>query len=149
MSNYSIRQERPLHYRVFIKWTCIDSLYLIDSNICDWLAETVTAFKIIELVFNMKHLTPYILIDRMMLWCEKCLPFAATSLGMRLPKPVLYCSCLSVLCVAACFLNRCIMMTSSNGKNFRVTGPLCGEFTGHQWKASDAELWCFLWSVPE
>ena len=38
---------------------------------------------------------------------------------------------------------------------FRVTGPLCGEFTGHQWmwipltKASDAELWCFLWSAPE
>ena len=28
-------------------------------------------------------------------------------------------------------------------------GPLCGEFTGHRWvprtKASDAELWCFLW----
>ena len=41
------------------------------------------------------------------------------------------------------------MMTSSNGK----TGPLCGEFTGHRWifhtKASDAELWCFLWSKPE
>ena len=36
---------------------------------------------------------------------------------------------------------------------FRVTGPLCGEFPGHQWipltKASDAELWCFLWSAPE
>ena len=33
-------------------------------------------------------------------------------------------------------------------KLFRVTGPLCGEFTGHQWipltRASDAELWCFL-----
>ena len=45
------------------------------------------------------------------------------------------------------------MMTSSNGNIFRVTGPLCGEFTGHRWipriKASDAELWCFLWSVPE
>ena len=31
---------------------------------------------------------------------------------------------------------------------FRVTGPLCGEFTGHRWipltQASDAELWCFL-----
>ena len=44
------------------------------------------------------------------------------------------------------------MMTSSNGKNFRVTGPLCGKFTGHRWiprtKASDAELWCFLWSAP-
>ena len=45
------------------------------------------------------------------------------------------------------------MMTSSNGNIFRVTGPLCGEFIGHRWiphtKASDAELWYFLWSVPE
>ena len=45
------------------------------------------------------------------------------------------------------------MMTSSNGNIFCVTGPLCGEFTGHQWilltKASDAELSCFLWSAPE
>ena len=36
-------------------------------------------------------------------------------------------------------------MTSSNGNIFRVTGTLCGEFTGHRWipltKASDAELW--------
>ena len=44
------------------------------------------------------------------------------------------------------------MMTSSNGNIFRVTGPLCGEFTGHRWipltKASDAELWRFpLWSA--
>ena len=48
---------------------------------------------------------------------------------------------------------RVIMMTSSNGNIFRVTDPLCEEFTGHRWipltKASDAELWCFLWSVPE
>ena len=45
------------------------------------------------------------------------------------------------------------MMTSWNGNIFRVTGHLCGEFTGHRWipgtKASDAELWCFLWSAPE
>ena len=36
-------------------------------------------------------------------------------------------------------------------KLFRVTGFLCGEFTGRRWilrtMASDAELWCFLWSV--
>ena len=42
-------------------------------------------------------------------------------------------------------------MTSSNGNIFRVTGPLCGEFTGDRWipltKASDAELSCFLWSA--
>ena len=45
------------------------------------------------------------------------------------------------------------MMTSSNGSIFRVTGHLCGEFTGHRWflhtKASDAELWCFLLSAPD
>ena len=46
----------------------------------------------------------------------------------------------------------CFMMTSSNGNIFRVTDQLCG-VTGHRWiprtKASDAELWCFLWSAPE
>ena len=45
------------------------------------------------------------------------------------------------------------MMTSSNGNIFRVTGHLCGEFTGLRWipltKASDAELWYFLWSASE
>ena len=37
--------------------------------------------------------------------------------------------------------------TSWNRNVFRVTGPLCGEFTGHRWiprtKASDAELCCY------
>ena len=46
-----------------------------------------------------------------------------------------------------------VMMTSSNGNIFHVTGHLCGEFTGHRWialtKASDADLWCFLWSASE
>ena len=36
---------------------------------------------------------------------------------------------------------------------FRVTGPLCEEVTGHRWihltKTNNAELWCFLRSVPE
>ena len=44
-------------------------------------------------------------------------------------------------------------LTSSNGNIFRVTGHLFGEFTGPRWiprtKASDAELWCFLWSASE
>ena len=43
------------------------------------------------------------------------------------------------------------MMTSPNGNIFRLTGHLCGEFTGHRWipckKASDAKLCCFLWSA--
>ena len=45
------------------------------------------------------------------------------------------------------------MMTSSNGDIFRVTGHLYGELTGlwgiPRTKASDAKLWCFLWSAPE
>ena len=39
------------------------------------------------------------------------------------------------------------MMTSSNGNIFRVTGHLCGDFTGPRWiprtKVSDAELRLF------
>ena len=49
--------------------------------------------------------------------------------------------------------SRLYMMTSSNGNIFRVTDHLCVKFTGHWWisctTASDAELWCFLWSAPE
>ena len=43
------------------------------------------------------------------------------------------------------------MMTSSNGDILRITGHLCGEFSGPRWiphtKASDAELWYFHWSA--
>ena len=51
------------------------------------------------------------------------------------------------------WFTRCVfMMTSSNGNIFRVAGPLWGEFTCHRWipltRASDAELWWFLWSAP-
>ena len=47
----------------------------------------------------------------------------------------------------------CVMMRSLNGNIFRVTGHLRGEFPGLRWiprtKASDAQLWCFLWSVSK
>ena len=73
--------------------------------------------------------------------------------GMSLWWPLLaLLSCaLCLTQVIATYLKSCTM-TSWNGNIFRVTGPLCGEFTGHRWiphtKASDAEPWCFLWSVP-
>ena len=42
-------------------------------------------------------------------------------------------------------------MTSSNGNIFRVTGHLCGEFTGPRWiprtEASDAEVWGFFFNL--
>ena len=68
------------------------------------------------------------------------------------------CDCISTTCDVSVSRNERIcqctvrcrynMMTSSNGHIFRVTGPLCREFTGHLTKASDAELWCFLWYAP-
>ena len=59
------------------------------------------------------------------------------------------CSCLIKLICLKQLPLCCLMMTSSNGNIFRVTGHLCGEFAGHRWipraKASDAELWCFFY----
>ena len=51
------------------------------------------------------------------------------------------------------FIIHISMMTSLNGNIFRITGPLCGQFTGHRsiphTKASEAELWYFIWSAPQ
>ena len=61
-------------------------------------------------------------------------------------------SCRESLCGRHLDTCRFIMMTSSNGNIFRVTG-LWGESTGDWWialtKDSRAGLWCFPWSVPE
>ena len=58
-----------------------------------------------------------------------------------------------LLIISRCYKNKQIMMTSSIGRIFRITGHLCGEFTGPRWiprtKASEAELWYFLWSASE
>ena len=63
-----------------------------------------------------------------------------------------YCSP-DIVTLLSCFHQLFFMMTSPNGYIFRVTGPLWGESTGHRWipltKASDAEIWCLLWSAPE
>ena len=60
-----------------------------------------------------------------------------------------WCICALTLYNGCDYTFLCNMMTSSNGNIFRV---IC-EFTGHWWipsqKASDSELWCFLWSAPE
>ena len=60
--------------------------------------------------------------------------------------------CIDHSCMLSCKMLR-PMMTSSNGNSFRVTGHLCGEFTGPRWiprtKASDAGLWCFFDLRPD
>ena len=49
--------------------------------------------------------------------------------------------------------NSYFMITSSNVNILRAADRSGGQFNGHQWiprtKASDAELWCFIWFVPE
>ena len=71
--------------------------------------------------------------------------FEYGTISMAQYKTVVYCF-LTLFAVSN-------MMTSSNGNIFRVTGHLWGEFTGPRriprTKASDAELWCFLWSMPK
>ena len=68
-----------------------------------------------------------------------------------LPLPPMFTICSHEhkrLCICG-QIHYAFMMTSSNKNIFRVTGPLCGEFTGHRWipltKASDAELWFAPW----
>ena len=50
-------------------------------------------------------------------------------------------------CITYCYRG----IIKGHGNIFHVTGPLWGESTGHRWipltKASDAELWCLLWSA--
>ena len=57
----------------------------------------------------------------MMFWC-----FAVTS--SRRPLRGGWVSAVSIIRIRIC-----VMMTSSNGGIFRVTGPLWGEFKGHRW----------------
>ena len=91
-------------------------------------------------------------INRMALVCMyKSIDYRATQLAPDLQTPLII---ILGLPVSKPFLKMNMsMMTSSNGNIFRVTGHLCGEFTGPRWiphtKASDAELWCLLWSAPE
>ena len=62
----------------------------------------------------------------------------------------------SVICVSFVYdlitSELCLWWRHQMETIFRVTGPLCGEFNGDRWnplaKASDAELWCYHWSVP-
>ena len=83
---------------------------------------------------------------------NKCVQYVRDSSGTQISASFDYSGVFlfHVSAVRSCWN---VMMTSSNWNIFRVIGPLCREFTGHRWipltKASDAELWCFLWSLPE
>ena len=71
------------------------------------------------------HFGPMNLAIREEPWCRHCRPRkrqSVTSMTTKLPPDNAHFS--------AVLWYRNSMMTSSNGNIFRVTGPLCGEFTG-------------------
>ena len=81
------------------------------------------------------------------------------SINLLIDRGPLYSSMPSVGCLCATifiltfwrsFLRHMVMMTWSNGNIFRVTDPLWEGIHRRipHTKASDAELWCFLWSAP-
>ena len=83
--------------------------------------------------------------------CSFCCVGTCSDGGMSFhPNKQCSCSCWMNIDDACCNPEMSqFMMTSSSGNLFRVTGPLCGEFTGHRWipliKASGAELLCILY----
>ena len=120
---------------------------LVFSLICAWINDWVNNREADDLRRHRGHYDVNVMIDPNR--SHICIPVAAVELSWYVSNcdPVksdkyVYNSMItspSIVC----------MMTSSNGNIFRVTGPLCGEFTGHRWiplaKASDTELWCYLW----
>ena len=68
-----------------------------------------------------------------------------------LPTQPCFGFCMHNFLISLIELSAQLMTTLSNGNISCVTGPFSGEFTGHRWtplaKASDAELWCVLWSA--
>ena len=85
-------------------------------------------------------------------WCIHA-ALGGDELTGNLTTEFMFPSCIQKLIWSYIRLISEFMMTSSNGNSFHVTGLLCREFTGHRWiphtKASDTDLWCFLWSAPE
>ena len=86
-------------------------------------------------------------------WHQKVISLKVFQLQFETSRHAISCNSLVRLLEALHMLPYHSMMASSNGNIFLVTDHLCGEFTGHRCisrtKASDAELWCFLWSAPE
>ena len=85
--------------------------------------------------------SPFLLRITSLKWC-------IVELILLAAPAMLYISGWYVLALWVFYTSHLYMMTSSNVSIFRVTGHLCGEFTGHRWspgtKASDVELWYFF-----
>ena len=103
-------------------------------------------------IINIKMRWPFLYKDNPSTWTDY--PYIEPDTGsLSSLRLILYCTSKYDVINSETSIMFVYMMTSSNGNIFRVTGHLCGEFTGPRWiprtKASDAELWCFLSSASE
>ena len=77
--------------------------------------------------------------------------------GMNFDDYQVYWDLLCYLGIQSCAMYTCLYASMSRWRHQKETFSellaLWGESTGDRWipltKASDAELWCFLWSAPE
>ena len=124
-----------LHCSTFFKWndSSSSSSRVITPLLCQNDAVTLVFFYIVTHAFRCFNLYTS---D----WLTMINPLRILRIYLRHPQK-------------QCSMNTLFMMTSSNGNISRVTGHLCGEYTGHRWiphtKASDPEHWCFLSSASE
>ena len=125
--------------RVATPISSIDSLVNIDRK------------GLLQQLFNCMH--EFVVFGPIMYCCYPPEGYVFISVGLCVCLFVRFVCMLAILRENASKDSHNLMMTSSNGNIFRVTGHFCGELTGRRWiprtKACDAELWCFLWSAPE
>ena len=147
-----------------VRWSLTDD-FVMTKDRKEWFSGTYSFLCVAELSISLTvHLTICLSIctdvlwvkwnyyQRMDIWAACVSRLHACLYEFAVWEPAVKSKSISTA-EARMFWGNKVMMTSSNGNIFRVTGHLCGEFTGPRWipltKASDAELWYFLWSAPE
>ena len=88
--------------------------------------------KGVRLTFGIGHNIEYV--DRLILLKIFCCGWAISrDINRNLAAMTVYISSNFIYIIDIGTLGACAMMTLSNGNIFRVTGHLCGEFTGDRW----------------
>ena len=134
---------------------CTKRFHIMTSSLCTWPAERLT-FLFCNIHYSIAanytklYIPIYSISHEICRWfC--CALFCSTFVikpgySYHFLPIFLYCFTGAATAVSVEKSSTIFMMMSSNGDIFRVTGHLCGEFTGPRWiphtKASDAELWC-------
>ena len=125
---------RSIHTDSFVKYAQARSIYILKSHIQQYNSILGGQRAVSYWIYIAKNIARHISLSKPKQWLMNNILYYFLTLKWQRSS-------------------RSVMMTSSNGNIFRVTGPLWGEFTGQRWvpltKANGAELWCFIWSAPK